>query len=199
MVIGRAFRLSLGAIAVAATALAGEPPVDYKEPPPDPPGTADVQHSVPGQLAAPMPEHPVGAGPYQRLPSIDESQFVVLAVRKKPYWQAGARDPFLTDACRLGDFASLPLNRMVVQFTAPEGPADLQVVLPTRRHLLIDRRKLARPNEVYFFRDAGMPSCEVWVDRPTIQRQLVNGSSLPPPDPMALAKRKALIQSWPKQ
>lgn len=188
-------------LAWGASASAGQqPPVDYQEPPPDPPGVGEIQHAVPGQLPGSVPDRVVGPGPYERLPAIDESQFVVLAVRKTPYWKAGTRDAVLTDACRLGDFASVPLNRMVVQFTAPEGPAALQVVLPTHRHLLIDRRRLAQPSEVYFFHDAGLPDCEVWVDKPAVARKLgAGGSSLPPRDPQALAKKKQLIQSWPKQ
>ncbi len=185
---------------LAAPARAGEPPVDYQEPPADPPNAGALQHAAPGQFPGEVPDRLIGAAPYQRLPLIDESEWVTVEVRKTPYWTAGVRDPVLTDACRLGDFASLPLNRMVARFEAPEGRGVLQVVLPDRRNLLVDRRNLAAPGEIYYFHDTALPTCEVWVDKLVKPRKLnAQGNSLPPPDPQALAKEKAMIENWPKQ
>ncbi len=134
------------------------------------------------------------------MPAIDESHWVVAGRRKVPLKTAGILDPVLTSACRLGDFATLPLNRIVVRFTDKAGPGVLQVVPPPYRHLLVDRRNLARPNETYYFHDTGMPSCDVFVDGETKPRLLdrARGTSLPPPDPNALKKRQALIAGWRK-
>jgi hypothetical protein len=139
-------------------------------------------------------------GPYQHLPSIDESIWVVAAVRDQPYWKAGVSDPVLTNACQLGDFGSLPLNRIVVKFTGKGGRALLQVVAPHYRHLLIDRRGLARPNEIYYFHDTGLASCEVWVEGESGPRAFAKGRNtvLPPAGRKDLKNRQALISSWPK-
>jgi hypothetical protein len=125
---------------------------------------------------------------------------VVAAIRKLPYWQAGTPDPLLTSACRVGDFASLPLNRIVVRFTAPEGRGVLQMIPPLYHHLLIDRAKLARPGESYYFYGTGQPDCRVWVTGEAKGRALPagRGTALPPTDPRALPKRLAQIKSWPK-
>jgi len=193
--------LVLAAFAIAApAAVAKQPPIDYQEPPPDPPGTGVLDPLGPGQVHGQVPERLDGVGPYQRLPSQDESGFVIVDTRSGPYWKAGLLDPVLTNACRIGDFASVPLNRMVVRFEAPEGRLALQVILPDRRHLLVDKRNLARPGEIYYFRDAAFPTCQVWVENPVrpLRRLNAGGTSLPPPDPQALAKEKALFKSWEK-
>ena len=97
----------------------------------------------------------------------------------------------LTNACRLGDFASVPLNRMVVRFESPDGRGALQVILPDRRHLLVDRRDLARPGETYYFRDATFPTCQVWVENPCGPAPPhATGTSLPPPDPKAVQRKR---------
>jgi len=72
--------------------------------------------------------------------------------------------------------------------------------LPTHRHLLFDQRRLVRPNETYYFHDPGLPTCEVWFGGKRQPRVLdpVRGTSLPPLDPRAVQKKKALINSWPK-
>ena len=178
-------RLILIAIAfLAASPVAAKPPLDYQDPPPD-------------QLP--------GVAPFQNLPAIDESPPVVVATRKMPLWQAATYDPVLTNACRLGDFASVPLNPMVIRFEAPAGDANeggsgaLQWIPPDRRHLLVDRRHLAAPGEIYYFEDASYPSCRVWVENLVKPRHLVDGTSLPKVDPAALRKEKAMIKSWPQQ
>ncbi len=125
---------------------------------------------------------------------------MVAAVRDEPFWKAGVADPVLTDACRLGEFGSFPLNRIVVKFTGKGGRALLQVVAPAYRHLLFDRRGLARPNEIYYFHDTGLPSCDVWVEGESKPRAFARdrGTELPPPDRAALKNRLALIKSWPQ-
>lgn len=190
---------ALTALVLSAAAAAAKPPVDPQPPPDDPPGSGVLQPLAPGQIQGSSIPRLDGVGPFQRLPAQDESGFVVVETRKTPWWQAGLRDPVLTDACRLGDFASVPLNRMVVRFETPESQAALQVILPDRRHLLVDKRSLARPGEIYYFRNASYPSCEVLVGNPVPPlRRLAKGTSLPPPDPKALQKREAEIKSWPQ-
>jgi hypothetical protein len=187
---------------LAGTAAAKQPPLDPKEPPPDPPGAGQLEGDrSQGHMSGSVPAPLKGPEPYRHLPMIDESEWVVLATRDKPYWQAGTFDPVLTNACRLGQFATLPLNRMIVRFTADDGAGFLQVVLPTHRHLLFDSRKLARPNETYYFFSTGEPDCQVWIEGKVTPRVLTSprGTSLPKPDPQALAKKKALIKSWPHQ
>ena len=185
---------------LSPAAMAKQPPLDYQRPPPDPPAAGVLEPLGPGQIPGQLPERLDGVGAYQRLPAQDESGFVIVATRPGPYWQAGLLDPVLTDACQLGDFASVPLNRMVVRFEAPDGRTALQVILPDRRHLLVDKRNLARPGETYYFRDASYPSCQVWVENPVppLRRLNAGGTSLPPPDKNAVAKEKALFKSWEK-
>ncbi|MDR3438682.1 hypothetical protein [Telmatospirillum sp.] len=179
---------------------AADPPLDYKRPPADPPTSGQIGQPEDGHLKGTVPDPLVGPGPFQRLPSIDETLWVVTAISDKPYWTVGKPDPVLTNACRLRDFGSLALNRMVVRFNGEEGRGLLQVVPPTHRHLLIDTRKLSRPDETYYFLNTGLATCEVWFTGKGRPRTLTAkyGTSLPPPDRAALAKKKALINSWPK-
>jgi hypothetical protein len=194
--------MAIALVLAAARPLgAAQPPLDYQPPPADPPATAQLSHPSSGQIGAPAlaPPNP-GTGAFQRLPAIDESRWVVLAVKQEPYFSFGQLDPVLTEACRLGDFLSLPLNRIIVRFSGPAGRAVAQVVPPLYRHLLIDRRHLARPRMTYYFFDTAWPDCEVRVEAGTPTRSFPapGGTALPAFDPNALAKRKALIASWPK-
>jgi len=196
----RAALLALAVALIGAWPAAAKPPLDPKDPPPDPPGSGVIQHDSDGQRPGTVPPRLVAPGPFQKLPSIDDSRWVVVAVRDTPYWKAGTFDPALTNACQLGDFVTGSLNSMVVRFTAEEGPAMLQVVVPTHRHLLFDRRNLAKPNETYLFKDSGWPSCQVWINGKATPRKLdpLRGTSVPKPDPQALKKRKAQIRGWPR-
>lgn len=177
----------LFALLIAQPLAAKPPPIDYHEPPPDPPEIGNVER-------APAP------GPYQNLPAIDESQWVPLPPHKEPWWSFGKVDPVLTEACRLNQFVSLPLNRIVLQFQGDQGRALMQVVPPLYRQLLVDSRKLAKPGVTYYFFDTAKPTCEVRVDAkvPVASFPLGRGTALPPADPKAIAKKKALIASWPK-
>ena len=173
----------------AGTAVAKTPPLDYQDPPPDPPEAGRTLER------APYP------GPFQNLPAIDESQWVKLPPKKMPWWAFGKLDPVLSEACRLGDFASLPLNRILQQFSGEKGQAMMQVVPASYRHLLVDRRKLARPGVTYYFYDTARPDCEVRVEAgvPVRSFPLGKGTALPPADPKALAKKKAEIAGWAKK
>jgi hypothetical protein len=177
-----------------ACAFAKSPPIDYHEPPPDPPGAGAIPN------APPILDHMTRPGAFQQLPALDENRWVFLPPVKTPYWSFGKLDPVLTEACRLGDFATAPLNRILLQFAGDRGRALFQVVPPLYRHLLFDRRKLARPGVTYYFFDTAQPSCEVRVDANVALNAFPpgRGSALPPFDPRALAKKKAEIKSWPK-
>ena len=180
--------LSVILLLAAIPAFAKSPPTDYHEPPPDPPEAGTTLER------APYP------GPFQNLPAIDESRWVPLPPRKEPWWAFGKLDPVLTEACRLGDFATLPLNRIILQFQGDKGRALMQVVPPLYRQLLVDSRKLARPGVTYYFYDTARPDCEVRVDANVPVRSFApgKGTALPPNTPATLAKKKAQIASWPK-
>lgn len=191
------------ALLLTAPALA-KPPIDGDHPfAPTPPEALKPANPTPGQVIhPPSPEPPLpGVGNFERLPSIDETKDVVVVVRKKPYWQAGTFDPALSNACALGDFVTSELNRMVIRFTDPAGPAVMQVVVPTHRHLLYDRRNLAKPNQSYFFMNSNLPNCKVWIQGKVTPRalDLNRGTSLPKPKASALTNKKKAISSWPKQ
>lgn len=192
--------LSFAFCLVSPGALAKQPPLAPPVQPPDPPGMGVLNNTHPGQLQGVVPPPLVGPGPFRRLPLVQDGDWVIVATRKVPYWKAGTFDPVLTNACRRGEFATLPSNLMVVRFTAPDGAAALQVVVPTHRHLLADQRKLAKAGETYFFFDSGQPDCQVWINGKAVPRKLdpTRGTSLPKADPQAQKKKKALIDSWPK-
>jgi len=187
------FALLLILLAPSAVS-AKSPPTDYREPPPDPPGSGAVAN------APPIPDRLTRPGAFQQLPTIDESLWVALPPVQKPYWSFGKVDPVLSEACRLGDFVTLPLNRIVLQFAGTEGRAVFQVVPPLYRHLLVDRRSLARQGVAYYFFDTAQPDCEVRVDANVKVRSFPNGNgtALPPNSPKALQKRLAEIRNWPK-
>jgi hypothetical protein len=176
-----------------AVAFGKSPPIDYHEPPPDPPGSGAIPN------APPIPDRLVRPGPFQNLPAIDESHPVELPSVKQPYWSFGKLDPVLTEACRLGDFASQPINRIELHFVGDTGRARMQVIPPLYRNLLIDRRSLAKPGVTYYFLDTALPDCEVRVDKNVKLNSFAPGrtTALPPFNPRALAAKKAQIKSWP--
>lgn len=192
----------LAALALVAGAAWARPPIDYQESPASPPGTGVLTRpGGVGTFQGSVPPEEPGVGAFQNLPSIDESGPREIAVLKKEYWKEGSNDPVLQTACRLGEFYTLPLNRVVMRFTAADGPATLQVVMPDYRNLLVDVRHLARPGETYLFKDTGQPDCEVFVlnpARPLRSLDPARGTSLPPPDPRELARKEAMIKAWPK-
>lgn len=183
----------------AASAFA-KPPLDYQPPPPDPPESGKLASSGPRTLQGDIPQPLVGPGPFFRLPLVDESAWVVVETRSTPFWQAGKLDPVLTNACRRREFVSATPNRLVARFNGVQGRAFLQMIPVGYRFLLIDPRGFSTPEEIYYFRDSGLSTCQVWVAGRVVPRQLdpVRGTSLPKPDPKALSKRLAEIKSWPK-
>lgn len=184
---------------VAANA---KPPLDSTDPFQTPLEQPKPAAPNPGHVANPPSSPPIpGVGSFQRLPSIDESKDVVLVSRKKPYWQAGTFDPDLSNACALGDFDTAEFNRMVIRFTDPAGPAVMQVVVPTHRHLLYDPRHLAKPGLTYFFLDNHLPTCRVWIEGKVTPGKLdpSRGTSLPQPRAKALADKKKAIANWPQE
>lgn len=188
----RAFLVALLMLPLSAKSY--QPPTDYKEPPPDPPGAGAIANAPPieGRLVRP--------GPFQHLPSIDESRWVPLPPSKQPYWSFGKIDPVLTEACRLGDFVTLPLNRIILQFTGSQGRAVMQVVPPLYRDLLVDRRSLARPGVIYYFFDTAQPDCEVRVDANVKPHNFPKGAgtALSAPTAKTLQAKLAQIKTWPK-
>jgi hypothetical protein len=195
--LGLGLNLILTGLAWSKPPLQGDPP-----PVPDPPEASRPAHPTPGQVVHPPQSDPLpGVGNFQRLPSIDETRDVVVVTRKKPYWKAGTFDPALSNACALGDFVTAEFNRMVAKFTDPTGTAVLQVVVPTHRHLLYDKRKLAKPGQTYFFLNNNLPTCKVWIEGKVQPRVLdpARGTSVPPPPANALKKKLKEISSWPKQ
>ena len=187
-------RLAFLLLLLPAIAWAKSPPIDYQEPPPDPPGAGAIPN------APPIPDRLVRPGAFQNLPAIDESHPVPLPPSKVPYYRFGKIDPVLTEACRLGQFVTAPTNRVILQFQGDQGRAVVQVVPPLLRHLLHDTRNLAKKGVTYYFFDTNQPDCEVKVDVNVLVNSFPGsqGTALPPYDPKALAQRQALIRSWPK-
>lgn len=162
-----------------------KPPYDNPDKEPFKPQRLD--HPLEGMSPEiPLPDPITTPGSFFNLPPIDESVWVVAGLSKKPYWQVGLLDPVLTEACQLGDFVTPFLNRIVVKFEGPIGQGFLQTVMPQHRHLLIDRRHLAKPNETYFFLDTGLPTCQVWLVGSSMARSFPKGrgSSLPLKKPL---------------
>jgi hypothetical protein len=79
-----------------------------------------------------------------------------------PYWTVGARDNELSRACSLNDFGPRRFGELVARFSGAERPALLDVAKGSGRNLH-DPKHRAKPNEDYFFRNAGTTSCEVLV------------------------------------
>jgi hypothetical protein len=86
----------------------------------------------------------------------------IVLTSKAPYWTVGARDNELSRACSLNDFGPSRLGELVARFSGAEDPALLDVAKGSGRNLH-DPKHRAKPNEDYFFRNAGTTSCEVLV------------------------------------
>ena len=86
----------------------------------------------------------------------------IVLTSKAPYWTVGERDNELSRACSLNNFGPARLGDLVARFTGAEGPALLDVAKGSGRNLH-DPKHRAKPNEDYFFRNAGTTSCEVLV------------------------------------
>ena len=83
---------------------------------------------------------------------------------QSPYWEAGPRDPKLSQACSLGRFNERQMGRYIVRLHAKTGggAAVLGVAKGTGLNLW-DPDKLAVVSEDYLFRQDGTSACEVFV------------------------------------
>ena len=192
--------MTLGVSLGVAVPVGAKPPVDVEAPPVPPPGAGVIAATQAGHFRGRLPAPSPGeVGPFQRLPAVDNTVWNIVEVRKQPYWKAGKRDEFLSNACQLGQFGTPSFNHLVVRFTAQEAPGLLQIVPPNHGHLLFDLRHLAQAGQTYYFRDSGLPSCEVWSTGRGKPRGLdpQRGTSLPAADPNALQKRQEIIAGWP--
>jgi hypothetical protein len=87
---------------------------------------------------------------------------VVVVTSKQPYWEVGARDKALSQACALGRFNVRKESLYVARFSGPKGAATLNVAKGTGLNLY-DPDHRAKPTEDYFFRRQDSTSCEVYV------------------------------------
>jgi hypothetical protein len=87
---------------------------------------------------------------------------VVILNSKQPYWEVGARDPALSQACALGRFNVRKPSLYVARFSGPKGAATLNIAKGTGLNLY-DPDHRAKKAEDYFFRQQGSTSCEVYV------------------------------------
>jgi hypothetical protein len=86
----------------------------------------------------------------------------VVLTSKAPYRDVGAYDDNLSHLCALGKFAPARPGSLIARFIGPDAPGVLDVAKGTGLNL-IDRNHRARPQEDYFFHEAGTTSCEVLV------------------------------------
>lgn len=80
-----------------------------------------------------------------------------------PYWEAGPRDPKLSNACSLGRFNERQIGHYVVRLHAKAGGAAVLGVAKGTGFNLWDPDKFAVPTEDYLFRQDGTSACEVFV------------------------------------
>jgi len=86
----------------------------------------------------------------------------VLIETDKPYWEVGVRDNLLARACSLTRFTPIALGHFVARFNGDKGAGILDIATG-RGQNLYDPKHQAKPNEVYYFRNSGTTSCEVFV------------------------------------
>jgi hypothetical protein len=128
----------------------------------------------------PAPMIPKPPWPPAEAHMTDPLQTTWLILKDTAYKDFGKFDPVLSNACIQGRFApTRSLYRVLL--TGPKGQANLDAVPLDRRDLLHDPDKRARPKEVYYFRNAGWPDCEVRYDGPEPPRILdPRGTTVPP-------------------
>jgi len=80
-----------------------------------------------------------------------------------PYWEAGPRDPKLSNACSLGRFNERQVGLYVVRLHATAGGAAVLGVAKGTGLNLWDPDRLAVATEDYLFRQDGTSDCEVFV------------------------------------
>jgi hypothetical protein len=93
-----------------------------------------------------------------------------------PYWEAGARDQKLSQACSLGRFNERQMGRYIVRLHAKSGGAAVLGVAKGNGINLYDPDKLAVVTEDYMFRQDGTSACEVFVGG----RKLIPPGATPP-------------------
>ncbi|HEV2675596.1 MAG TPA: hypothetical protein VGV37_13715 [Aliidongia sp.] len=100
-----------------------------------------------------------------------------------PYWEAGPRDPKLSNACSLGRFNERQMGRFIVRLHAKAGGAAVLGVAKGSGLNLWDPNQLAVATEDYLFRQDGTSACEVFVGG---RKTLLPGQKAPtkPPVPV---------------
>lgn len=98
---------------------------------------------------------------------------------QSPYWEAGPRDPKLSNACSLGRFNERQMGRYVVRLHAKDGGAAVLGVAKGGGLNLWDPDRLAVVSEDYLFRQDGTSACEVFVGG----RKAVLPNGKPPAQP----------------
>ncbi|GGF25670.1 hypothetical protein GCM10011611_34690 [Aliidongia dinghuensis] len=98
-----------------------------------------------------------------------------------PYWEAGPRDPKLSNACSLGRFNERQMGRYIVRLHAKAGGAAVLGVAKGTGLNLWDPDRLAVKTEDYLFRQDGTSACEVFVGgrQPLLPGQTPPGQSSP--------------------
>lgn len=96
------------------------------------------------------------------MPANEASASQVVLTSRAPYREVGVADDALSHLCALGRFGPAQLGALIARFVGPAGPGILDVAKGTGLNLL-DRDHRAKPQEDYFFHDAGTTSCEVLV------------------------------------
>lgn len=88
----------------------------------------------------------------------------VLVRSRAPYWQVGHLSSELSQECRRNRFGERQAMRYRAVFDGPDGAGILGIAKGTGLNLY-DPKGLARPDEDYFFADAGTSACTVYVAR----------------------------------
>jgi hypothetical protein len=81
-------------------------------------------------------------------------------ISPKPYWEVGKIDPFLTAACRRGEFGQNKVKLTTIGFIGQRGRSVTGMA--TSNWNLVDRKRLAKPNMSYHFFNEGYSNCKVY-------------------------------------
>lgn len=96
------------------------------------------------------------------LPAVPAAAEQVVLTSKRPYWEVGKRDILLGRECSLARFTPSALGHFVARFEGKTGAGILDVAMGNGANLW-DPLHCAEPDEVYYFRNPGTTSCEVFV------------------------------------
>lgn len=86
----------------------------------------------------------------------------VLLTSERPYWEVGKRDIGLGRECSLARFTPSALGHFIARFNGETGSGILDVATGNGANLW-DPTHRAKANEVYYFRNSGTTTCEVFV------------------------------------